>query len=170
MGNGDRYLCSLLCSIFLYSDPSPQATPPQSSSISTWTRPSFLNSSKDREDPGSRFNGPLVSLFIPPWLLVSLPSRELTTTVPKGIPLSLKVEPITHSNEGGVHGHPNLDIWTRRFRRSSDIKLWGVDDLERFLPQSKNLFYRLSVIDDAPDRERAVLQELRSYLGANSQV
>lgn len=67
--------------------------------------------------------------------------------------------------------HHRLDTWTRRFRQTSDVSLWDVDDLRSLLPQSmklKNLFHQLSVIDDAPDR--VVLQELGSYLEANSQV
>jgi hypothetical protein len=170
LDNDARYLYSLLCYIFLYSDSSPQDTPPQSSSTSIWVRPSFLYSSMDREDLGSRFNGPLVSLFIPPWLLVSLPSCELTTTVPKGVSLSLKVEPITRSDENDVRGHSDLNIWTRRFRQSADIQLLGVDDARRLLPQSKGPYYQLSVIENGPDCERAVLRGLRGYLGANSQV
>lgn len=112
-----------------------------------------------------------MSLFIPPWLLVSLPSCNPTTTVPKGVSLTLQVDLIAHLN--GIDVRDHLDTWTRRFRRKSDLKLWGTDDLQGILPKSgtpKSLLYQLSVIDGAPDGERAVLQELGSYLEANSQV
>ena len=69
--------------------------------------------------------------------------------------------------------HDRLDAWTRRFRRTSDNELWDLDDLPRLLPQSmklKILFYRLSVIDNTPGRDRVVLQELGSSLATNSQV
>lgn len=143
----------------------------QSSSTSRWTRPSFLSAPRDREDLGSHVNGPFVSLFIPPWLLASLPSYQQTTAVLKGVLLILEVEPMSHSDEVGVHVH--LGIWTKCFRRTSDIKLCDVDDFQRFssrLMKQKSPFYQLSVIDDAPDQDRVVLQELGSYLEANSQV
>jgi hypothetical protein len=112
----------------------------------------------------------LISLFIPLWLLISLPSYE-STTIPKGVSLTLRVAAISNSNEIGTHDR--LDTWTRRFRRTSDVKLRDMDDLRRLVPQSmglKCLFHLLSALDDAPDRERVVLQELGSYLEANSQV
>ena len=85
--------------------------------------------------------------------------------------MTLKVEAIAQSNDIGMHNR--LDTWTRRFRRTSDIELWDLDDLPRLLPQSmklKILFHRTSVIGDAADRERVVLQELGSSLATNSQV
>ena len=127
--------------------------------------------SRDGKGLESRFNGPFLSLFIPPWLLVSLKPCERTPTVTKGVSLTLRVEAITQYNEIGTHDR--LDTWTRRFRGTSDIELWDMDDLPRLLPQSvklKSLFHQLSVIDDAPDRERVVLQELGRSLAANSQV
>ena len=164
----DRYLPSFPQSNFPHGDPSPQDTPP---STSSWTRPSFLITPIDKGDLYSRFDGPFVSLFIPPWLLVSLQSRERTTTITKGVSLTLKVEATTHSDEIGMRDR--LDTWTRRFRRTSELELWDIDDLPRLLPRSmnlKNLFHQLSVVDDAPDRECVLFQELGSYLKENSQV
>ena len=112
-----------------------------------------------------------MSLFIPPWLLVSLQSRERTTTITKGVSLTLKVDATTHSDEIGMRDR--LDTWTRRFRRTSEVEICDIDDLPRLLPQSmklKNLFHQISVVDDAPDRERVVFQELGRYLEENSQV
>ena len=131
----------------------------------------FLNISQDGKNLDSHFNGPFLSLFIPPWLLVSLKPCEQVPTVTKGISLTLRVEAMTTSNE--IDTHDSLDTWTRCFRGTSDIELWDVDDLPRLLPQSvklKNLFHRLSVAHDAPDRERVVLRNLGSSLAATSQV
>lgn len=156
---------------FHHGHPSPQDTRAESTSTSSWTRPSFLNMSRDGKDLDLRYNGPFLSLFIPPWLLVSLKPGKQTPTVTKGISLTLRVEEITQSNE--IDTHDGLDTWTRRFRGTSDIELWDVDDLSRLLPRSmklKSLFHRLSVMHDAPDRERVVLQDLGSSLAANSQV
>jgi hypothetical protein len=168
----DRYLFLLLLSIFLHDNPSPQDSPAETPSTLRWTRPSFLSSTRDGEGVGpSRYNGPFVSLLIPPWLLAYLPSHERTATVPRGVSLTLKVEHIAHPDRVGVHEH--LDIWTRCFRRKSDVNLWDVDDLRSLLPQKtdlERLVYQLSVTDDAPDRESIVLQELGRYLETNSQV
>lgn len=172
MGTDDRYLYSLLPPVFLHDDPSPQdTTADSSSSTARWTRPSFLDPSRDGDDLSSHLNGPFVSLLIPAWLLTYLPSCKPTTTVPRGVFINLMVSPITPSNETHIHEH--LDIWTRRFRRRSDIELRDVDDLWGRLPQSmepKSLFSQLSVTDGTLDRERVVLKELGSYLEANSQV
>jgi hypothetical protein len=171
LGTDDRYVSSLPQSVFLHDDPSPQHTPTALISTSSWTRPSFLNVPRDGEDPDSRYTGPFVSLFIPPWILVSLQSFKRTATVTKGVSLNLRVEAITQFNEIDIHDR--LVTWTTRFHRTSEVQLCDVDDLPRLLPQSmklKSLFYQLSVIEDVSDRECVVLQELGSYLEESLQV
>jgi len=126
---------------------------------------------RDGGDPDPRVDEPFVSLFLPPWLLVSLQSFKRTTTVTKGVSLTLRVTVLAHSNQ--VDARDRLETWTRRFRQTPEVQLWDLDDLPRLLPhsmKSQSFFHQLSVIDNAPDRECVVLQELGSYLEETSQV